>query len=366
MSADERQQEGAEPAVADAAAHAAADPGADGVASPATAARLAAMSRAAAQAASDARPDRGEPPAAGDLYVFPATADGDVEWLLSAVHPQQPDRVRLVATDAAGWLGSADVAVAPEEAAAPLAVHCRHRLWWNRRDLAPQRRTGRVSAAAAAAAEEMCRGLDAEGAEAVHHRASPLRRETDDDPEYRDRDAELGAARTALEAAAGAAGRRREAARFRRPRPWSSLAALRAAAAILLVALAATGWWALTLSQRLGHGGGAALPVFSEPVPLAATRGEPYELRFQERRGVLRLVTGPELETGASYRAVIVDEAERTVFETRFRQPAGGEIALVLDRDDLPPGLYSLRIFAASPPAPEVLGETPLEVLAPE
>jgi len=326
--------------------------------------KLAAATAAAAAAAERAAPAPGEPPRPGDLYVFAATAAHDVEWLLTAAHPRRSERVRLVAADAAPWVGSADLEVPAGATATPLVLRCRHHLWWHRDDLPAGGRSGRLGADVAAAAEARCRALDAEGDAALLPGTSPLQQETDEDPEYRDREEELTAARAALAATADEHGRRRESERFGRRGPWSSVAALRTAAAVLLIALVATAWWASTLARRLDERSASSLQPIADAIVLEKQRGSVEAFAFDGPRKVFRLVSN-DLDVDTGYRLEIVDEAGRTVMTAAFRLAKPSDLSLTLERTDFPPGRYLLRVFAVASTTPEPVHEVTLEVKAP-
>jgi hypothetical protein len=323
--------------------------------------RLLDATRRAAAAARRSRGEAGGAARPGDLYALDAAAASDVEWLLTAADPRDPRRVRLVAADTATWVGAGDLEVPAEESAAPLVLRCRHHLWWDGRDLPAQRRTGRLGAAVAAAAEERCRALDAGTAAAP----TPLERETGGDPDYRDRDEELAAARAALAAAAAEAARRREAERFRRRGAYSSVPLLRAAAAVLIAALAVTAWWAAGLAQRVDDLDRPQLvPEAAPVVSVELHRGEALEVPYQGERAALRIST-LGLDPGSRYRLQVVDGAGEVRFQDDFTaDPDLYTLVLTWHRRHLPPGDYELRLLDLSAEPPEPVLESGLRLLA--
>ncbi len=320
--------------------------------------RLLDATRRAAAAARHARGQATGPPRPGDLYVLDDGGDDGVEWLLTAPHPRQPGRVRLVAADTAPWVGSADLEVPAEEPAAPLVLRCRHRLWWDGRDLPAEWRTGRLGAAVAAAAEARCRALEAGEAAAP----TPLERETDDDPDYRDRDEELAAVHAALADRAAEHEHRRQAARFGGG-ALASVPFLRAAAAVLLLALAATAWWGLEQARRAEELGRPRLtPIPALPLSLDEPRGTPLELTYDGDAMTLR-IAGDRFETGGRYRLELADDDGAVLFRELFAHTTG-DLALTWRRRHLPPGTYTVRILDLAVEPPELRLEQPIRLRA--
>lgn len=318
--------------------------------------RLLDATRQAAAAARHARGQATGPPRPGDLYVLDDGGDHGVEWMLTAPHPRQPGRVRLVAADTAPWVGSADLEVPAEEPAAPLVLRCRHRLWWDGRDLPAERRTGRLGEAVAAAAEARCRALEDVGAAAP----TPLERETEDEPDYRDRDEELAAARAALAARAAEREHRRQAERFGGG-VFASVPLLRAAAAVLLLALAATAWWGREQARRAEELERPRLTPVTTSLNLSPQRGDASELAYAGDVQVLRLATDP-LDDG-TYRLEILDGDGAVRFQDTF-EGDGRDLVLSWRQRDLPPGDYAIRVLDLGTDPPELRVEHPLRLLA--
>lgn len=225
------------------------------------------LMRATAEAAETARRELaagagGHRP--GDLVLLPATAEQAVEWLLAE---RDGDRWLLVPADVDPWVGSADVEVTADETGGPLVLRCRHALWADAAVLADAMDSGRVDpgrAAEAAACHRQASADDSDG--------SPLQRETDDDPVYRRRDAEVATARAVIAGAALKAEHERQRGRF--GGGFGTVGGWRAAAAVLLVALVGVGWWAFDLR-------GMADGLRGE---LTGTRGKVTELRREIER----------------------------------------------------------------------------------
>lgn len=355
----------------------------------------------AAAAAAEAMPRAaGGPPAVGDVYALEATAEQDVEWLLAAEDPARPGVFRAVAADTTPWVGGGDLELPEDEAVSPLVARCHHWLWLDAGDLAAGSVTGRVSREAAARVEERCRRVE-EG----RLDPSPLERETDADPEYRDRHRELA------EAVGELAGRRRDTkaeersadgraapSAFptpglgaapgddgdtrppRRDRPWSGThwrstrwTAAAAAAAVLVALLAWTGWvlsqqdrQIAELRQRLDEARQPVVAV-SEPFAIDVITRSTAALEPTAAGGQLYLQLAWSNPPLPRYRAMItaVDGDEPLV---PFGEFAVDEITtqatLRWGRGLLAPGLYELKLLDPTRDPPRLVRSVPLRIRA--
>jgi len=300
-----------------------------------------------------------EPPVPGDLYALAATAGHAVEWLVAARHEAQPRHLLLVPADSDPWVGSADLEV-PAQDGGPLVLHCHHARWIDAAALAGGHRGGRLEASWGAAAAERWRAV-----EAGTHRGSPVERETDDDPEYRDRNRELAAAAAALAALSAAAEHARQASRFRNP--LASVPLLRAVAAMLLAALLGVGWWAMELRRQVidlrPHN--LLSQVVAEGLPMGGQeRGEVKIVLNGEGSPPVVLVYGEEqLKTG-SYVLQLVAAGGRILWSEGLTLGPGDEWALWL-REPLPAGDYLLRLVDPATSPPQLVDEETLHVSAP-
>ena len=127
-------------------------------------------------------PSGGLPPEAGELVLFPETADLPVEWAVLGRDPGRPGLVLVVPADTNPQAGTTDVEVPEGSPVAPLALRCAFGVWIGEARLDTARRTGDV--------------LDPEDVSAARRvweareRGEPvgslLAEEVDVDPEYRD------------------------------------------------------------------------------------------------------------------------------------------------------------------------------------
>jgi len=375
--------------------------------------RLAAEVVRAATAAAEAVPGPAAgPPAVGDLYALPASAEHDVEWLLAAQDPARPGIFRAVAADTAPWIGGGDVELPEDEPASPLVARCHHWLWLGPADLEAGHRTGRVGAAATARIEERCRCAE-EGELAP----SPLERETDADPEYRDRhreladavltvkrerrptvarpataDAEEGqAGQGQVEEGLGSEGQGAEGQAgdvdgpaffpaidrdraYSEPRPWSRPWGSRWAAAAAAVLIALLGWVGWTLSQQ-----GRQMTELSQQLaearqPVVAV-AEPFTIDVTTRGSDLLVPTaaGGQLHLQLAwanpplprYRAVVTAVGGREPLLTfgDFTVPEiTAQVTLRWGEGLLAPGLYELRLLDPSRTPPRVVRSAPLRI----
>lgn len=141
-----------------------------------------------------ARERLGGLPRPGDLFVFRETAAFDLEWAVLTHHPQERRRLRVVPADLDPRVGSADVGVPGRAASGALTLRCRFGVWLDEDAFETEMRTGVLSP------EDLLRGIrKREEIDRRTLRASGLERETEREPEYRDRARKvLAAARKAL------------------------------------------------------------------------------------------------------------------------------------------------------------------------
>ncbi|MCP4658312.1 MAG: hypothetical protein GY856_23105 [bacterium] len=121
------------------------------------------------------------PPATGDLYVLEPTRNFNLEWMLVAHDPADPDRFLAVPADGNFLAGSADVELPDDSAAGALSLRCRFATWIGVALLDPALRVGVAGSGEVERARRKWFEVgDGEVAGPV------LAREVDDDPEYRD------------------------------------------------------------------------------------------------------------------------------------------------------------------------------------
>lgn len=279
----------------------------------------------------------------GDLVVLPATAEHAVEWLLAE---RDGGRWLLVPADVDPWVGSADLEVAAEETGGPLVLRCRHALWADAAVLADAVASGRLEARRAAAAAERHRRA-ADGS----LDGSPLERETDADPVYRRRDGEVAAARAVVAGAALAGEQRRQAGRF--GGSIGTVPLWRAAAAVLLVALAGVVWWGVGLRQEVAELSAPEVLTFDDSVEWSATRGDGVEVVTDTRNRFLALDLIWGEITASVARIQVVDATGQTVWES---EPIGLDRRRILRLpwSVVPPGSYRLRLVTATEPTGEL------------
>ncbi len=94
----------------------------------------------------DAQPElegrRGQPPRPGEVFVFAATREHDVEWVVVESRPGDPVVYLLVAADTLPWVGARDVGIAAGAPCGPLSVRCGHAAWIEATAFDPDLRTG--------------------------------------------------------------------------------------------------------------------------------------------------------------------------------------------------------------------------------
>lgn len=328
----------------------------------------------AAASASEASAEGGERSAApGHVYAFAATAEYDVEWLLSGADPARPGHRRAVAIDTGPWVGGADLELPPEAGLGPLVAHCRHWLWLSGEDLATGARTGRVTAATAADVEEHCRRVEDDRLE-----PSPLERETDADPDYRDREGELATARVALlETRRTATSRPRKAAITSVPRllPGSGAPRLNrwwwAAAAALLLALVAIGLLAVEQHRELAE---LRHQVAAMRAPSVVKLGEFFQvgttyrgadpLSPVESGGRLQIpLVWPDPPPSFEVEIAPPEGGEALVrFQDLALEPGEGEYLLSWSTDLLAPGDYLIRVLDPNQEPPRVIDTERLRI----
>ncbi len=139
------------------------------------------------------------PPAPGDVYVLEPTRDFNLEWVLVANDPADPDRFLAVPADGNFLAGSADIELPDDSGVGSLRLRCRFGTWIDATLLKAELRVGVVRS------DEVSRVRRKwiETGDGVLT-GPVLAREVDDDPEYRDwvEDVLIPARRTLLEAQA--------------------------------------------------------------------------------------------------------------------------------------------------------------------
>lgn len=132
-------------------------------------------------------------PRPGDLYVFRETAAFDVQWAVLCRHPKGRRGIQVVPADDDPRVGSADVGVSARGICGALTLRCRFDVWLDEEAFDAELLTGVL------APEDLLRGIrKRDDIERGTLRASGLERETDGEPEYRDRWKQMARARRAL------------------------------------------------------------------------------------------------------------------------------------------------------------------------
>lgn len=278
----------------------------------------------------------------GDLVLLPATAEHAVEWLLAE---RDGDRWLLVPADVDPWVGSADVEVGAEETGGPLVLRCRHALWVDAEVLADAVDSGRVDARRAAeAAACHRRAADA-------HDGSPLQRETDADPAYRRRDAEVATARAVVAGATLKAEHERQRGRF--GGGFGTVTTWRAAAAVLLVALVGVGWWAVGLRGEIEEVAGPVVIVTAPDLKIGGPdrANDPVTLVRNGAYLAVRLSANLALDD-ALYRVRVVTEGGEELLSLDLELGAGSTATFALPVATTPPGTHYLLLIdpSAHPP----------------
>jgi len=280
---------------------------------------------------------RGRAPEPGEVFVLPETAELPVEWALLERHPMRRDLWLAVPADVQPLAGSGDVAVPAEALSGPLVLRCGHWVWIGASRLRPELRTGLLDAERLDAARTLQRAL-ADGC----LEPTPLGEENDRDPELLAWEQDvLRPARAALEALHDAVEtlrpRRTLPDRVRRVSPWL-------AAALLLVSVG-LGWWVARLERDL------TAPSYDEPTV-------PFD--FGEVRGdvVVKLAQGPgrvriratipaKLYSEGPLRLALIRQGRIIAVAPAQEVGSSGERSITLQRNDLPPGPYSLEFRRA-------------------
>lgn len=175
-------------------------------------------------------PPGGRRPEAGELVLFPETADLPVEWAVLGRDPDRPGLVLVVPADTYTKAGTTDVEVSEGSPVAPLTLRCAFGTWTGEARLSMARRTGDVLESQDVSAARRVW----EARERGEPVGSLLAEEVDADPEYQDWIEDvLVPARVALAAAPVVPVRRR-------PTFFGNPLAL-AASVLLMVSLGLTG-----------------------------------------------------------------------------------------------------------------------------
>ena len=140
----------------------------------------------------------GRPPAAGDLFVLPQTAEHFVEWAILDRDPEDPRRLLAVPADTHSLAGTADVAV-ETGGRGHLSLRCAYPAWVDAGLFDPARRTGSLEPEAL----ERARRKQSRVARGTAG-GSVLEREVDDEAEYLEWTDVLEQALAALRRAGGA------------------------------------------------------------------------------------------------------------------------------------------------------------------
>lgn len=284
----------------------------------------------------DAR--RGAPPAPGDLFVLPETAELPVEWAILDRDPGPPERLLAVPADANPLAGSADVEVPAGEPGGPLSLRCRHGVWTEPAAFDPKRRTGVLAPAAVEEARRRWREI-----ERGEPSASSLALEVDVDPEYQDWLADtLAPARTALEARSRTSKRPSGGRVF--PFPGSGIHLLAATLAIACVGLSI---WVARLAQEVDRLSGPAFEVLLGDItlgddPRGVSKEEIVQVPPEASRFMVMLGFDRRIEAGRL--EIVAPDGKVARSGLRSFGPFG-ELALSLPRRSFPDGRYRVRLL---------------------
>lgn len=130
-------------------------------------------------------------PSPGDLFVFEATREHELEWLV--LLRGEDSRWLVVPADTVPLVGSADVEVPPHSPGGPLSLRCRWGVWLEARDFVSAHRVGVVSQEDLDRAQRKWREIE-EG----RIQATVTEQDVDGDPEYGEWERVLRSARKAL------------------------------------------------------------------------------------------------------------------------------------------------------------------------
>ncbi len=288
--------------------------------------------------------ERGDPPQPGDVYLFHATADLGLEWVV--VETAADGRLFVVPADTHSHAGSADLEISGA-GLGPLSLRFGYGLWVGATTCEPGLRSGALEPGDLARAQ--ARRSELEAGKATASRRS---REVDSDPEYREWQVTLAAARAAL---------------ARRPREITSgvRPSRRRRAVGRPLALAAS----ILLTLTFGVAGGrfwernrmAEEPAAATEVPWAllyrdTDRGdaEPMTVPAETPWIALLLEQPPGEPEAGVYRLEIRRSSTRdVVWKSELEKTASAEETMILlPRALLPPGGYRLRLLAGSEERP--------------
>lgn len=295
-------------------------------------------------------------PRLGQAFVSPFTADHPVEWVVVAEPDAAAQAVLVVPADTSPAVGSADVAVSPAEAGAPLVLRGRFALWVRPGLFEPKLMTRTIPT-------EACRAV------AAKHQAflvgqlagETLELETDEDFEYRQwlklevepAHRALAAAQASFvagEAAAETASRSAAPSRF----PWAP-----ALAASLGTVGLGLGLWALVLRQQVEQLSGPLVNLAMAEVNLGDTpRGVlEIELPAGSDHFFLSLQLDSKARRFERFRLVVVNPSRQQPVETEdLKQLPGGELTVVLKAPRNPGEILNLTILGLGTGPPTDLG----------
>lgn len=132
--------------------------------------------------------------AAGDVYVFPATAAAGIEWVCVLPHVDDDQLWFMIPLDQHPLAGTWDIAVPESSDAGPGTLRCGRGIWVHAADLTGVVRSGFLESAYVNAARQRIAAMVSDSEE-----VQSVRAEVDDDPDYEDWLAEVTAAAEALE-----------------------------------------------------------------------------------------------------------------------------------------------------------------------
>lgn len=287
----------------------------------------------------------------GDLFVHPATADQDVEWLILPAGPETADLL-VVAVDTEPLSGVGDLALPHDSPLAPLVIRCSASCRLDRSILDAAVPTGHLEEPWPRAALEL-----SENFEQGTVRGTPLEREAEDDSELRYRRHVLTDARRRL-AEAGAAG----SAYGVVAGPWKLATApaaasptttlWQAAAGILLAACLGLSWLSFDLARDRGPGDPGAVPV-GELLNAGPTRSERPSVTAYEGAWYLHLMV-PRDQASQGFTVEIPEplgpatEAFETSVAALPESSTGlsSQVIVGIPESAATPGLHHVRLVA--------------------